>query len=195
MLVGAPRSDTVDLLDSQGNLLRTFTNPNPARSDTFGSSVALIDKNILIGAGSVDLRALDSRSAYLFAEDGSLLKTFEDPNPESLNQYGNSAAVTEDKIVVVSAPESTIGADRAGRVHLFDGDPDSPTFGNLIRTIDNPAPAGGGRFGVAVSVSGRKIFVGADLNDVGGSDTGAVYLFDGDPSSPTFGENRGRFYF
>lgn len=49
-----------------GDLLQTFLNPTPAAFDIFGSSVAGVGGNVLVGAFLDDAGATDSGAAYLF---------------------------------------------------------------------------------------------------------------------------------
>lgn len=74
VLIGADCDDTgasdagaAYLFDgSTGELLLTFLNPTPAEDDYFGSSVAAIGNDVLIGAGGDDTGALGAGAAYLF---------------------------------------------------------------------------------------------------------------------------------
>ena len=46
---------------------------------------------------------------------------------------------------------------------------------------------GGGNFGASVAGTQNTALIGAPGAFLGTSDAGAAYLFDADPSSPTFG--------
>jgi len=130
---------------------------------------------------------------------GTLLRTF--PNPAAGSPGGGvqdafGHALAADKgLLLVGAPLADVGeVDAAGKVYVFDGDPSSPTFGNLLRTIPNPNPSAGASFGGAVLVVPAvralpdTIAVGAPFDDTIATDGGAVYLFDGDRQSDTFGK-------
>src|SRR5439155_932521 len=65
---------------ASGNLLVTIQNPTPDPGDEFGSAVAIVGENVLVGAQLDDAGALDTGAAYLFdGGTGALLQTF--PNP------------------------------------------------------------------------------------------------------------------
>jgi hypothetical protein len=200
-LVGAPRDDAgatdagaAYLFDGiSGALLQTFLNPTPAASDRFGTSIAGADIHVLVGAPLDDTAGSNAGAAYLFDGDpssltfGSLLRTFLNPIPTGGGQFGFSVALVG-KHVLVGAPFDDTGGENAGAAYLFDGDPSSPTFGEPLLTLLKPTPAAGDQFGFSVALVGKHVLVGAPFDDTGGSDAGAAYLFDGDPSSPTFGE-------
>ena len=74
MLVGT-NGATVYLFDGSGNLLQSFTNPNPngVPYDGFGESVATVGSDVLVGAWKTNG---DSGAVYLFDGSGNLLQTF-----------------------------------------------------------------------------------------------------------------------
>src|SRR5207244_541035 len=55
----------------------------------------------------------------------------------------------------------------------------TPAVGTFLKTLANPTPATTDVFGWVVAASGDYIAVGAPLDDTLGTNTGAVYLFDG----------------
>jgi outer membrane protein assembly factor BamB len=55
---------------------------------------------------------------------------------------------------------------------------EAPAF-KLGRTLENPAAAEGDQFGQAVAMVGENVLVGARWADMGGTDAGAAFLFDG----------------
>ena len=69
--------------------------------------------------------------------------------------------------------------------------PDSPTFGALLATFTLPDPdaAHQAQFGAAVAAANTNVVIGAPGKD-GGS--GEVYVFEGDPTQPTFGRPAAR---
>ncbi len=74
----------------------TFNNPTPESGDIFGNSVSISGNNVLVGALNDDTGATDG-SAYLFdATTGGLLKTFNNPAPDSGNvdQFGFSVSIS-----------------------------------------------------------------------------------------------------
>jgi len=201
-LIGAPagggRPGQAHLFDVlSGNLLRTFDDPTGIPDDDrcghFGSSVALDGNNVLIGVpGFCTIEPLHLvGQAHLFdALTGNLLHTFDDPTPGAPrsipgDQFGGQLALDGNKVLIGARFDDTHG-ENVGQAHLFDGDPQSPTFGDLLWTFDDPTPTTGDLFG-SVALDGNNILIGARDDDTNGTNVGQAHLFDGDPLSPTFG--------
>jgi len=149
-----------------GDLLRTFQSPTATAGDCFGTSVATVGNNILVGAmGANNLEG----AAYLFdGTTGALLRTFDNPNPiANFDWFGNSvAAVGSDVLVGASGAEWAAGA-----AYLFDG-----TTGALLASFQEPLPTGGDNFGFAVAAVGGNVAISAARAN---ESAGAVYLFEG----------------
>jgi len=180
VLVGAQNDDTgannagsAYLFDATtGNLLQTINNPTPENDDNFGFSVSVSGNNVLVGAHRDETGATNAGSAYLFdATTGNLLQTFNNPTPASFDNFGFSVSVSGNN-VLVGAPLDGTGFSDAGSAYLFDA-----TTGNLLQTINNPAPVSSDEFGRSVSVSGNNVLVGAPFEDTGATDAGSAYLF------------------
>lgn len=199
--IGATDAGAAYLFDSNptsptfGQLLMSFQSPNPSASGNFGGSVASVGNNVLIGESfrHATLGQAKPGSAYLFDGNptsqtfGNLLMTYQAPIPRPFEFIGFSVAGIGDN-VLLGGFGSNAGAPNAGVAYLFDGNPISPTFGQLLTTFNNPNPGDGDMFGVAVTSVGENVLIGSFRDDVGGENAGAAYLFDGNPSSPTFGQ-------
>ncbi len=182
VLVGAPHDDAagngtgaVFLFDSSnGNLLRTFLNPTPANEDNFGRAVAAVGNNVLVGDSGDDTFGHDSGAAYLLdGTTGNLLQTFFHPTPTVLDGFGSVVtAFGED--VLIGTPNDDTGALNAGAVYMYDA-----STGSLLRTFVNPTPEENEFFGSSIVAFGNNILIGAWNADDAGTDSGAVYLFDG----------------
>lgn len=88
-----------------------------------------------------------------------LLHTLNEPTAEHYGLFGESVAISENR-VVVGAFNSTGGA------YLFDA-----TTGSLISELVNPAPAPEDYFGRSVAIHGKHVLVGAPGNR-------AAYLYN-----------------
>jgi hypothetical protein len=71
-----------------------------------------------------------------------------------------------------------------GSAYVFDMDPASPTFGAELIMLKASDGSRNAAFGCSVSLENKLALVGAYSD---GAFHGAVYLYDVDPSSPTFG--------
>jgi filamentous hemagglutinin family protein len=150
-----------------------LNNPNLAKDNQFGFSLAATGTNIIIGAPFTDAGVTDAGAAYLFdSNTGQLLFTFTNPEPVENARFGDSVAGVGAN-VIIGAP-NLAGAIDPGVAYLFDGG-----TGTLLQTFNNPNPAGGDRFGTSVAAVGTNVLIGANRDDAGATDSGAVYLFDG----------------
>ncbi|MGQ0656335.1 MAG: two-partner secretion domain-containing protein, partial [Betaproteobacteria bacterium] len=119
------------------------------------------------------------------------------------DQFGAAVALAADRLAVGALQDDTGGTDR-GAVYLFDGLGSSGTLATprlAFKLAHDSALASGGAssslalsnidwFGASVALSGDRLAVGAHNDDTGGTDRGAIYLFDGLGSSGTIGTPR-----
>ena len=98
-----------------------------------------------------------------------LVRTLISPTPTGGSFFGKTLGVAGDRFLVGS-DDCLIAC---GAVHVFDND------GNFIRTILPPTAEVSSLFGDSVGAMGSNVLVGAPLDDTGGEDAGAAYLFDG----------------
>jgi WD40 repeat protein len=167
------------LLNQSGDILQTFHSPGIGTGEYFGTSVAGIGNNILVGApGWQNYRSGTIAGAvYLFNGDtGQLVHTFQDPAATPGDLFGVSmATVGTDQILIGAAYDNTIG-QTAGAAYQFD------FAGNLLHTYYPPSAEGGSnRFGSSVAAVGNDVLIGAP----GNGDVGAVYLYQGAPEPST----------
>ncbi len=89
-------------------------------------------------------------------------------------RFGQTVAVLDDGRVVVGAPLSPMFQvlTEVGVVRVYSN------RGALDLVLNNPFPAMGDHFGMAIGVLGNTIAVGAPDDDTLGSDVGMVYLFN-----------------
>ena len=89
-----------------------------------------------------------------------------------------------------NGPSST---SHPGAVYLYDGVPTDDgisttyVYGALIHVFADPNPAPGDQFGASIAVVGNVLIVGAPGSSHFGPGDGAVYLFDANSESSTFG--------
>jgi cysteine-rich repeat protein len=168
VVVGAPADDEADagavfLFDAPtGDLVRKFLPPDAGATQEFGSSIAAIGGNLLIGAPGAGA----SGRAYLFdAATGDLLQTFTPPDPDD-SRFG--AAVAEfGANALIGAPNDDSVPGLPGAAYLFD------TSGALLQTFLPVIPDS--LFGMRVgSVAGRVV--------VGSSSLASLY----DPASASW---------
>ena len=117
---------------STGELLHTFTSPNPNVSDFFGTSVAAVGDDVLIGAYWADVDGVaDVGAAFLFdGNTGELLATFVSPTPKAHSRFGCSVGGIGDDVLVGAMYDSQ-GAPSSGAVYMFEGIPEPATLSLL----------------------------------------------------------------
>ncbi|MGH7451402.1 MAG: PKD domain-containing protein, partial [bacterium] len=182
---GAPGAGIAYLFDATGTFIRTFANPTPTPStgilDQFGSSVAAVGSNVLIGALGDDTGAINAGAAYLFDVNITLpIRTFTNPSPTLSDQFGGAVAGVGANVLIGSAFEDN-PTTNSGVAYLFD-----VNMGPPIRTFLNPTPGNTDLFSFSVAAFGNSVLavIGAPLDDAGASNAGASYLYDVTVTSP-----------
>ena len=124
-----------------------ITDPNPYSTSTFGEIMKPAGPNMLIssayqkfyevpGVGVVYIYDCDPSSQTY----GTLLKTINNPEPAPTDYetFGKDLAYIDNYIAISAPGHDPDEGHYKGTVYIFDGDPDSSTYGDLINTIRNP---------------------------------------------------------
>src|SRR5437764_1159977 len=82
------------------NLAKSLNNPAAEDGDLFGHSVDLLGANLLVGAPFTNMGAANSGAAYLFDPSGTLLRTFQQPNPAAGDWFGNEVAAVGENVLI-----------------------------------------------------------------------------------------------
>ena len=177
IVVGAYLEDTTAnaagsayIFDINGNQLAKIQASDAQADDYFGYSVAVSDTRIVVGAYWEDTTATDAGSAYIFDINGNQLAKIQASDPEASDNFGNSVAVSNNRIVVGAYQESAAGT-WAGSAYIFDID------GNQIAKIQASDAQFNDRFGHSVAVSNNRIVVGAILESTTAAEAGSAYIF------------------
>jgi hypothetical protein len=150
-------------LCAQVTLLTTFTNPSPATTSRFGIGLSPMGTNgVVIGAYG---------GAFLFQQDGTLLKTYTDPDAGAI--FGSTVAAVGMNALVIGAYANNVEPSHGGAAYLFSTD------GTLRTTFTNPVPGDMDYFGADLAAMGNdKVLIGAPgATDLGVERTGMAYLF------------------
>src|SRR5205814_1744364 len=171
----APGGGAAYLFDLDHGDLRGVLRKEGARpEDLFGTAVAGLGANVLVGAPGDDAGLVDGGAAYLFS-GGTLEAVFR----KRLSAAGFGASVAAAGAdVLVGAPRGEGGAGAVGR---FDG-----ASGAALATLESPA-TGDSSFGFSVAALGSDVVVGAPfLATAEGREVGAAYRFEGTALAGTF---------
>ncbi|MFO0796476.1 MAG: tandem-95 repeat protein [Gemmataceae bacterium] len=172
-----------------GLRLRVVRNPTPAPDDEFGTAVAAVGANLLVGAPGDDTAGANAGAAYLFDPGTArVVAALLNPNPLATpttgafaSRFGASLAASGLRAAVGAPTETYAGTANAGRVYLFDLDPASAKFGANVRAFNNPA-AGAGWFGRSVALAGNRLLVGATAENASPG-AGVAVLLDTEPNT------------
>jgi hypothetical protein len=185
---------------------------NSGASDTFGSSVAICDNTIVVGApgeasgddgvngNGNDNSAPEAGAAYVFQRSGtswSQQAYLKASNPDSMDRFGHAVAVSGDTIVVgaeqedsadtdVDGDQSDNSAPNAGAAYVFTRSDSSWTQQAYLKASNS---GGDDRFGCSVAVAGDVAVVGARLED--SNATG----IDGDESNNSAADSGAAYVF
>ncbi|MCX6876480.1 MAG: choice-of-anchor D domain-containing protein [Verrucomicrobia bacterium] len=164
----------------------TLNNPTPAMSDYFAVSVAISGTRVIVGANNDDTGANNAGSAYIYEMAGASpsvpVVTLNNPSPSAGDGFGNSVAISGTRVVVGAINDDT-GATDAGSTYVYDVSSGTPTV--PVATLNNPSPAAGDSFGLAVAISDMQVVVGANLDDAGATDAGSAYVYNFSSGTPT----------
>ncbi len=106
------------------------------------------------------------------AAAGTVLRTYDDPTPTSVDQFGHSVAVDSGRVLVGARYDDTTGID-VGQAHLLD-----MHTGAVLQTFNSPSAVPDDRFGESVALHGDLALIGAPYDDANGNNIGRAYLFD-----------------
>tara|TARA_R110002111_G_C6003165_1_gene373395 strand:+ start:4527 stop:5879 length:1353 start_codon:yes stop_codon:yes gene_type:complete len=167
---GRGGSGSVYLFDIEtGLLINKLTADDAESQDWFGSSVAMDQGIIAIGAYHADDFGYESGSAYLFdVMTGKQLYKLSDDNLEAGDQFGRSIAIDQG-IVAIGANGHNLDKKslNTGTVFLFDA-----TTGEQLRKLAPTSTLRSSQFGFSVAIQNGFVAVGAP----GGFRS--AYLFD-----------------
>ncbi len=149
--------------------------------DEFGSAVAIIGDTLVVGAHFADLPSNSAAGAvYRFTRSGTVWTEVQKLIPTGAtlggNQFGESLAVSGDKLVVGSDHDDT-PETAAGAVYVF---VDSGAAYSLQQKLTIGDGTNGDLFGFSVAIEGNTLVGGAreDTPIIGQPAFGAAYVFE-----------------
>ena len=161
----------------------TITSPGTEDGDQYGSSVAISDDLLVIGAPYEEIGGFDTGAVYVFhrlmgGENnwGEVQKLI--PADLSNNKtFGNAVAISGD-VIAIGASMDDEADTNAGAVYIFHRAQSTGTQWIQAQKITASNAVGNGLFGYSVATNDNVLVVGA-YNMYG---TGAVYIFQRAPS-------------
>jgi hypothetical protein len=217
LVIGAPGEDHDEtgnvFLESSGSVyvfekaginnwlqVQKIVAPDRSINGIFGTSVALLEDRIIIGAGSIN-RQFDNAyyqtcGAYIYEKNPlgiwELVQKLNPPDPADHLGFGNAVGLSDDYAIVSAIDEgvdelgNTVGP-YMGAVYAYKRQPDG-AYQQVQRIIASDR-ADGDYFGRSVAIEGSTLMVGAwrEDEDENGQNTileaGSVYIFEACPAS------------
>ena len=146
--------------------------------DCFGFSVAISGDYAIVGADWGDAGGINAGTAYVFHRtgtnswDGGVKIVASDA--QAYDAFGCSVAISGDYAIVGAYGEDA-GGSYAGAAYIFHRTGTNSWDGG-VKIVASDAQAGD-YFGTLVAISGDYTIVGASMEDAGGSNAGAAYIF------------------
>ncbi|MCA9274148.1 MAG: FG-GAP repeat protein, partial [Phycisphaerales bacterium] len=167
-------SGSVYLFDvATGSQLHKFTATDSEASDFFGSSVAIADGIVAVGAYGNDDLGNQSGSAYIFSAATGQQITKLLPDDGSPGDFFGLSIAVDNGIVLVGAPADSDYGFEAGSAYLFDAF-SGQQLGKLVPTSIQAEDF----FGCSVDIDGELLVIGAYGDDEVATEAGAAYLYD-----------------
>lgn len=183
IIVGGPRSDGFGRAhiyvrsDDDWSLEDVLSPSVVAFADLFAWDVALDGDVLVAGAPNDDTFGVDAGAVYVFENTSTgwelSAKIFADDALEGA-QFGNSTAVSGDRIVVGGLANSRYHY-LGGGAYVFEREGETWSQVTRLMPLD---PGLLQHFGNAVDIEGRRVIIGAEWDSELGSRTGAVYVFE-----------------
>jgi len=153
-----------------------LTASDGAAYDHFGSSVAISDDYVVVGAQRDDDVGMDSGSAYIFKRNGIAWTeqakiTASDGAAGDI--FGIRVAISGDHAVVGAYGDDDAGSN-SGSAYIFKRNGTEWTEQAKLTASDGAA---GDIFGYSVAISGDYVVVGAYEDDDAGGSSGSAYIF------------------
>ena len=153
-----------------------LTASDAAQNDLFGQAVAISGDTVAIGSFFDDDRGSHSGSIYVYERSGGTwpetAKLLADDGVEG-DVLGISVAMSGNAILA-GAWERDDGAVDTGAAYVFRFD--GTSWAQEAKLVASDAAAGD-KLGRSVGIDGDVVVVGAPFADVGGTDSGAAYVF------------------
>ena len=166
--------------DAWGQLAK-LTASDGEPGDRFGSSVAISDETLIVGAPKDDDNLSNSGSAYIFRrnQDGSdawvqISKITPTGGVED-ERFGASITVREDTAMIGAS--GNYPATIPGSAYIFRREPSAPNTWRQVARITPADGTAGIEFGRSVSLSGGIAIIGAPRSNSIGTDSGSAYVF------------------
>lgn len=171
-------SRTVDVWGGERKLLAAEDGLTDARSELFGSAVAIDGVTAVVGAPFDGLAGAETGSVSVYVSSGGiwvLQQKLIAADAQLFSRFGASVAIDGDTIIVGAHLHETAAGKSAGAAYVFIRTGNSWTQQQKLIAADASTKD---QFGFSVGISGDIAVVGAPYDDsASANDTGAAYVF------------------
>jgi len=198
IVAGAPKEDTnatdagsayvfQRISDTNITQIAKIQASNPTDSARFGTSVAIDNKYIVVGAryGNGDING--TGSAYLFKRnsdtDISQISQLIATDSQESDYFGSTVAISGDYITI-GAPFNTSKGNYAGSAYLFKRNSDATDDAQQVSILTDDTTTAFDYYGTSVAIDGNTVLVGAPLTDTVADGAGSVYVYLKDDNQP-----------
>jgi hypothetical protein len=168
--------------DDNWGEVKKLTASDAADGDLFGYSVALDADYVVVGALGKSGGGIYSGAAYIFYRNeggddnwGEVVKLTAS-DPEDFDYFGGSVDVDGNYIVVGAGGKWGDGFYRGAAYIFYRNEGGDDNWGEVMKLTASD-PEDEAYFGSHVAISGDNAIVGAEEEDRGGTDRGAIYIF------------------
>ena len=166
--------------DSSISELQQITASDAEANDYFGTSVAISDNFIVVGAYLEDTNGSNAGAAYVYEINSddtvSQIQKITASDAEADDYFGKSVSISNAYVIVGAYREDT-NASNSGAAYVYKIADDNSSVETLQKITASDAEAFD-YFGYSVSVSGSYILVGAYDKDTEAYDSGKAYLYE-----------------
>lgn len=187
LVVGAPGDDDAGFASGSAYIYRTIDGGAtwdfvekivaPDAAVNFGDALDVEGDYIAVGAQGDSINA---GSVYVYGTSDSgatwdFMHKIVAPDADAYDTFGQAVALSAN-LIVIGAGGDDDSASNAGSAYIYRTSDDGATWDSVQKLVASDAAAGD-LFGQSVAMNGDYIVVGADRDDDGGADSGAVYIF------------------
>jgi Ca2+-binding RTX toxin-like protein len=140
--------------------------------NNYGSSVAISDAYSVVGAPSFTSTNTYEGTAFIYGVNGPHYM-LTNPVPEDYSSFGVTLEINNTQAIIGVIGADTLGINSSGAAHLYDLD-----TGNILFSFQSPNVVAGNGFANDVDISDNYIAIAEQNNDTGGSNSGAVHIYN-----------------
>ncbi|PHS58789.1 MAG: hypothetical protein COB17_02255 [Sulfurimonas sp.] len=175
-------------LDNRVKFISKISPDNSSIGDEFGYSVDIWENYVVIGAIKENSKGIEAGAVYLFkinnTDTVTQISKITASDTNAYDLFGSSVSINNNYIAIGSKYKEKDGINKVGAAYLFQiQENDTVVEVSKLQAKDIEI---NDYFGQSIDLSGDYIVVGANGEDEGANEAGAVYLFKKDSQNNIF---------